>query len=193
MPTARKPAREDPRVARTRTLIEEAFLAVMEEKGFEDLTVGDVADRAGINRVTFYSHFADTHALLAHTVRKAFAAEVEQAGLAGRRLDTSAVRELFTLSCTYVAGLRTHCRPPHLHLDWILEQEITAYCAQLFRTWAPSTQSPKDATKITFVATAASAAMYGLVSSWSHMKKPASATAFVASTLPIVTGILKVE
>jgi AcrR family transcriptional regulator len=87
VPADRGATRTDPRVTRTRGLIEDAFLAVMQEKGFEGLSVQDVADRAGINRVTFYSHFVDTYALLRHAVRKAFEAEVVSRGLAERALD----------------------------------------------------------------------------------------------------------
>ena len=38
-------------------LLEEAFLSLLSEKPYEKITVTDVAERAGLNRGTFYAHF----------------------------------------------------------------------------------------------------------------------------------------
>ena len=53
----------DPRVKRTRSLILQAFDALLAEKGFEAISVQDVTDKAEINRATFYKHFGDKYAL----------------------------------------------------------------------------------------------------------------------------------
>ena len=54
----------DRRVQRTVTLIREAFIELAEERGIEKVTVTDLAERAGINRKTFYHHFDSVDALL---------------------------------------------------------------------------------------------------------------------------------
>jgi len=51
--------REDRRISRTRKLIAEAFIALLESKSFEELTVADLTERAEINRSTFYAHYLD--------------------------------------------------------------------------------------------------------------------------------------
>lgn len=56
--------KEDRRVRRTREMLHEAFLDLMIEKGYDDITVQDVIDRANVGRSTFYSHFADKEQLL---------------------------------------------------------------------------------------------------------------------------------
>ena len=53
------PEKLDPRVKRTRTLLEQAFMDLIQEEGFQGVTVQDIAERAGVNRATFYAHFAD--------------------------------------------------------------------------------------------------------------------------------------
>lgn len=58
-------ARVDPRVLRTRGLLQEALLVLAQEKPFTEITVADVADRATVNRSTFYQHYPDTDTLLA--------------------------------------------------------------------------------------------------------------------------------
>src|SRR4051794_4639849 len=54
----------DRRVGRTRQLLSEALLALIQEKGFDAVTVQDVIDRANVGRSTFYSHFVDKEDLL---------------------------------------------------------------------------------------------------------------------------------
>ncbi len=49
----------DPRVERTRRAIWNALLALSLEQGFHNVTVAQIARRAGINRSTFYAHFPD--------------------------------------------------------------------------------------------------------------------------------------
>ncbi|QJD85606.1 TetR/AcrR family transcriptional regulator [Cohnella herbarum] len=57
MPTASK--RTDPRILRTRQLIRDAFIDLLEETDLEKITVNRITERATINRVTFYLHYQD--------------------------------------------------------------------------------------------------------------------------------------
>lgn len=54
----------DLRIIRTLKLIKEAFLALVEEKGFDAITIQDIANEAIINRATFYLHYYDKQDLL---------------------------------------------------------------------------------------------------------------------------------
>ncbi len=54
----------DPRVIRTKQSIKNALVELIEEKGFEAITVKDLTTRANINRGTFYSHFQDKYDLM---------------------------------------------------------------------------------------------------------------------------------
>ncbi|HEX3671269.1 MAG TPA: TetR/AcrR family transcriptional regulator [Candidatus Cybelea sp.] len=67
---AERPARIDPRVTRTRKLIRDALTTLLAEKAFESITVQDVAERATVNRATFYAHYADKFALLDAMIRE---------------------------------------------------------------------------------------------------------------------------
>ena len=61
----------DPRVVRTRQQLGEALVALIEEKGFDALTVQDITDRAELNRATFYLHYRDKQDLLEQSLRDA--------------------------------------------------------------------------------------------------------------------------
>lgn len=54
----------DLRVIRTKKAIRNAFLELLEEKDFDDITVRDLTTRADINRGTFYFHYKDKHELM---------------------------------------------------------------------------------------------------------------------------------
>lgn len=55
----------DPRIARTRRSLREALLALARERAWDEISVTDVADRAGVNRSTYYQHYSDNDTLLA--------------------------------------------------------------------------------------------------------------------------------
>jgi AcrR family transcriptional regulator len=54
----------DRRIARTKIAIQEALIVLIEEKGFDAILVSDIAERANINRGTFYLHYQDKFDLL---------------------------------------------------------------------------------------------------------------------------------
>src|SRR5512139_3251865 len=54
----------DRRVLRTRATLREALVRLILERGWDDISVQDVCDRANVGRSTFYSHFADKEELL---------------------------------------------------------------------------------------------------------------------------------
>jgi AcrR family transcriptional regulator len=54
----------DLRVLRTKKFIRKAFYDLIEEKGYEGITIQDIADRAMINRNTFYLHYQNKPDLL---------------------------------------------------------------------------------------------------------------------------------
>lgn len=55
--------KQDLRTKRTQKMIIEAFIELVGEKGYDAVTIQDIANRAMINRATFYAHFADKQAL----------------------------------------------------------------------------------------------------------------------------------
>ena len=56
--------KEDRRVQRTQQQLRGALISLIREKGFEELTVQDIIDRANVGRATFYAHFDNKDDLL---------------------------------------------------------------------------------------------------------------------------------
>jgi AcrR family transcriptional regulator len=70
--------RVDPRVTRTQKLIRDALRSLLSEKSFESTSVQDIAERATVNRATFYAHFTDKFALLDAIIREDVAASLSE-------------------------------------------------------------------------------------------------------------------
>jgi len=49
---------------RSRRLIREAFLSIIQERGISKITVTEIVKRADINRATFYAHFPDVQGIV---------------------------------------------------------------------------------------------------------------------------------
>jgi AcrR family transcriptional regulator len=58
----------DPRVKRTRAMLREALIELIAERGFDNLSVQDIASRAILNRATFYLHYRDKYDLLTRSM-----------------------------------------------------------------------------------------------------------------------------
>src|SRR5450432_382925 len=64
--------KEDQRVRRTRDRLGDALVGLLVRKPFEDITVQDVLDGAGVSRSTFYTHYRDKNDLFLSDVEEFF-------------------------------------------------------------------------------------------------------------------------
>ncbi|MDE0573567.1 TetR/AcrR family transcriptional regulator [Demequina sp. B12] len=55
----------DARIVRTRRRLQEALFSLARERGIDHVSVSDIAERAEVNRSTFYQHYSDKETLLA--------------------------------------------------------------------------------------------------------------------------------
>ena len=62
----------DPRIRRTRGLLQDALKRLLEEKEFDKITIQDISEAATLNRATFYAHYPDKFALLEELIRLSF-------------------------------------------------------------------------------------------------------------------------
>src|SRR5579863_8113421 len=75
-PAAEK-RKQDRRIERTRQLLRQALFSLVQEKGFDAVTVQDIIDRANVGRSTFYVHFVDKEDLLVQAMDP-FSAELKE-------------------------------------------------------------------------------------------------------------------
>ncbi len=181
------PEKIDPRVKRTRLLLEQAFMDLIEEKGFQAVTVQDIAERAGVNRATFYAHFAGKYELLDHRIRQGFLEEVDKRMLNACHLTRANLRNLIIAVCEFTRTINAHCKPAQAQFESLVETQVKAVLHELLVKWLEQVTlavSPETA------ATAASWAIYGLALQWSHARHPRPVEAFADEVLPLVAANL---
>ncbi len=61
--------KEDVRVTKSKRDLRNGLMSLLDEKPFEKITVGEICDRAMINKMTFYKHYPDKYALIDDCLR----------------------------------------------------------------------------------------------------------------------------
>ena len=101
----------DLRVKRTRKLLKDAFMELWRERSFDSITVQDIADRAMVNRTTFYLHFQDKYTLFDQAGRDRFQQFVAMRLPEPGNFSSSGLRSLILITIGELERISTHvCR-----------------------------------------------------------------------------------
>ena len=68
--------KEDLRVIKTKEAIKNAFISLIEEKGFENIKIIDIARRANVNRNTIYLHYESKEQIIEMLIDEIFTKEL---------------------------------------------------------------------------------------------------------------------
>jgi AcrR family transcriptional regulator len=71
------PSADNLRVKRTRILLREALISLIEEQGFEAITIGALTERAMVSRAAFYRNYQDKYDLVEQIFEEALSALFE--------------------------------------------------------------------------------------------------------------------
>jgi AcrR family transcriptional regulator len=182
--------REDPRVTRTRQLLHQALLGLMMEKSFQAITIQDIADRATVNRVTFYAHFQDKYALLEYSIREMFKERLHNHLPESAPFTPESLATLIGAVCEFLGEMFQACPPPHGQMDSLMEKQIKEVVYRILHGWLeelPNSDNTEQKATIT------AWAIYGAAVQWSQKSKPELVNDFVQQVLPIITAGLKVQ
>src|ERR1700756_720334 len=92
----------DPRVLRSRQMLMEALLRLLNRKEFDDISIQEIADEATLNRATFYLHYPDKYALLQAMTAARFRDLIARRGISFTNCD-GALRAIALGVCDYLA------------------------------------------------------------------------------------------
>ncbi|MBT1166527.1 TetR/AcrR family transcriptional regulator [Bifidobacterium simiarum] len=108
-PTVQSPAKSRPakphgdrRVRRTRARLADALVELMRTKPVESITVTELAERADVNRVTFYAHYNNVQELLGQIEDDAVAAFRSVAEAHAKELVTGEYLPFVTATLVYI-------------------------------------------------------------------------------------------
>src|SRR6201995_5287968 len=93
----------DPRIRRTRKLLQGALGKLMLEKSFDEISVQDITDRATVNRATFYDHYTDKFSLLEAMVAGGFHRLLRERNIQYDGTCASAAGAIILAVCDYLA------------------------------------------------------------------------------------------
>ena len=182
----------DPRVKRTRGLLVRAFNELLAEKGHSNLTVQEIAERATVNRATFYAHFRDQYELFDHVISEAFWDELRIRLPESPGLDEETLRALVLASCHYLASLNTACSRTDQRFRPLIEARVQSELYELLLGWIAAPSQAKDYGSVSpeIVASVVSWAIFGAGLQWSRdgSAPPADETARQALTV-ILPGL----
>jgi len=179
--------RIDPRIKRTRELLTRAFIEVISEKGFQAVSVHDITEKAGVNRTTFYLHFADKYALLDYSIQQLLHQEIEKRMDCADCLSMDNLRLLIITVCDFILRSNTGCATIDPQFESLVEMQVKKRVYEILLGWLNLEKGVRDANT---AATAASWAIYGLALQWSHEKQRTAVEQFADRVLPLISTFL---
>jgi AcrR family transcriptional regulator len=181
----------DPRVKRTRQLLLQAFWALLEEKqNIHSISVQEIAERATVNRATFYAHFEDKYALLESWMREKFHRALES------QLPTSSILQMSTLSTLilgvfeFLALVRQYAKPSNRQFEPLFERALQQELSELLLRWLKQAPSEIPLPKETLETTALviNWAILGPAVQWGRGEQTCSAEEMAHHVLTIVVA-----
>lgn len=137
---ATPPKGMDRRVQRTHQLLRQAAIETMKEKGFVAMTIQDIADRANVNRGTFYAHYPDKYALLDELIHDEFQALLKKSLPPDPRWNTQTLRLLVKIVLEHFEDEYRQCDPAEV-VDPLIERATRDALANLLLTWLKQEKS----------------------------------------------------
>jgi len=162
--------KEDPRVKRTRKVLVHALGELLTEKRFSAITVQDIAERAEVNRVTFYGHFPDKYAILEYWLREQFQQQIAGTGLTTCSLNADNLQALSVTLTKWFAQLHRQAKPEDRQLLPLLFTTMQQELSLLLMEWVrhnPVGELPRHMTQETGVMVV-SWAIFGTSLQWAH-------------------------
>lgn len=192
------PQKSDPRVRRTRQMLQQALNDLMAEKSFLQITVQDITAKAGVNRATFYSHYVDKYDLLNSIIGEHFQKSLETKLPAEPVVTCTFLYSLIEVVHTYLSGFPGQCNAAHLHRDqglMVQQVQIQLYKVLLEKINRSPIKSTAREVTPEVTAMTASWAIFGpvLQNAWGHGTgngKKISSQQLMDQVMLVVRGIL---
>ena len=125
---------DDPRVLRTRQLIKEAFSILLQKKGFDAITIKDIAQKAAINRATFYAHYEDKYALLEEIIEQAFHKMFPKQVMYAQEFTDEICNQLILMTYNYIVTFYNTCRMDSKSIATIVDEKIRNMLKQMIES-----------------------------------------------------------
>jgi AcrR family transcriptional regulator len=181
--------RLDPRIRRTRQLLQDALKRLLEEKEFDKITIQDITEAATLNRATFYAHYPDKFALLEELIRVSFLQLLECRKIRFDGSCATAFQPIILAVCDYLAELqKSHSSKQHQFEPFVeatVIDQIRVILLDGFEKHPVERNIPPE-----MIAATASWAVYGAAKQWVNTPERIPAEEFAATAVNLVHPIL---
>jgi len=179
----------DPRVKRTRKLLQQAFLEVFAEKDIESISIQEITDRATVNRATFYAHFPDKYALLDSIVREQFQQVLAQHLPAASVWNVQSLRALVRATFGFLDDFHHECQPGNRQFSLLIERAIQEELAEVLLTWLKQARvaGKRPGVRLELVASIVSWAIFGPAVQWGRYERTPSADEMTNQVVLVIT------
>ncbi|MFT4112850.1 TetR/AcrR family transcriptional regulator [Silvibacterium sp.] len=109
---------------RTRQLLREAVEALLTTQPFDAISVQQIAERAGVNRATFYAHYLDREALVEDLVRSRFEQLLAERQVRFDGSCPAALRVVILAVYDFVRQMSPGCREQQRHFDPFMQTVV---------------------------------------------------------------------
>jgi AcrR family transcriptional regulator len=183
--------RLDPRILRTRQLLQDALRKLLELKEFDRISVQDITEAATVNRATFYAHYDDKFALLGELIRVTFLDLLAQRNATFDGGCSTAFQVIILAVCDYLSELqKSHSSNQHQFEPFVeatVIDHIRIVLLDGFQRHPVERNIPAE-----MIAATASWAIYGAVKQWINTPNRVSAEEFVSVAVELVRPIVMV-
>jgi AcrR family transcriptional regulator len=183
--------RLDPRILRTRQLLQDALRKLLELKEFDKISVQDITEAATVNRATFYAHYDDKFALLGELIRVTFLDLLAQRNATFDGGCSTAFQVIILAVCDYLSELqKSHSSNQHQFEPFVeatVIDHIRIVLLDGFQRHPVERNIPAE-----MIAATASWAIYGAVKQWINTPNRVSAEEFVSVAVELVRPIVMV-
>jgi AcrR family transcriptional regulator len=180
---------QDLRVRRTRHLLQQAFLELMKQKSFQEISVQDITSRAMVNRSTFYDHFVDKYALLELSVSEMFRGTLAAQLPHAQRYSTENLQGLIGVMCDFFGHLHGHCKAADEQNTALFESQVMRHVAEVLRGWLQQS-GDVDPGGLELTVAVASWAIYGAAQHFTARSNLGSVAEFAAAVAPRIEASL---
>jgi AcrR family transcriptional regulator len=184
----------DPRVKRTRQLLQQALMELFQEKSFTSISIQDITERATVNRATFYAHFPDKYALLDSLIREQFQQLVGSKLPSVPKWEIGNLRVLIRAVFEFLGEFHHDCKPSDAQFDPLIERAVQQELAEILTSWLKQAHVTSMGRRVSAktIASVMSWAIFGTAAQWGRNERTPSAEEMTNQVLLVLTeGVAK--
>ncbi len=181
----------DPRIRRTRQLLQGALQTLMQTKSFDEISVQDITEVATVNRATFYDHYTDKFALLEAMVAGGFHRLLQERNVVFDGTCNGAVGAIVLAACDYLTLTHTgggECERQSA-FEPLIDAAMVGAVQRMLLQGMPSVAG--SSLPIEVFAAAASWAICGAVKQWFSNPRRLPAEEIVAPVLGLILPMIE--